>query len=351
MYWKCTVCNYIHKEAEPPEVCPVCGAAKTRFIPVDADGQPIDTDATPSATEPAPKKGPAPTTPTARWKCTVCNYIHEGPEPPDQCPVCGADKGRFIRLDAEGQPMETAGTPSSTPAPSSEKAVEPAQPSLRRWKCTLCGYIHTGNEPPDKCPVCGADRLKFVEIGDTGAPLDQPPTAVTGTGDRGAGEEPIAAPDAGPPQGQAHRLYDMITDLMVRQHAHPISVHIPNGVAPVGVLFLYLAVLFHSSTLEIAATCNMVVVLLSMPLVIFSGVNDWKKRFGGNMTNVFLVKMICAGVISALLVVLVLWRFFDPGVAASPGLGRLLYLFFHGVLIAAAALAGFMGGKLVFPNS
>lgn len=33
----------------------------------------------------------------------------------------------------------------------------------RKWKCTLCGYIYTGNEPPDKCPVCGVSKDKFVE--------------------------------------------------------------------------------------------------------------------------------------------------------------------------------------------
>jgi NADH oxidase (H2O-forming) len=30
-----------------------------------------------------------------RWKCRVCGYIHEGPEPPDECPVCGAPKEMF----------------------------------------------------------------------------------------------------------------------------------------------------------------------------------------------------------------------------------------------------------------
>ncbi|MFT4297819.1 MAG: rubrerythrin family protein, partial [Candidatus Woesearchaeota archaeon] len=23
-----------------------------------------------------------------------------------------------------------------------------------RWKCMKCGYIHTGTEPPEKCPSC-----------------------------------------------------------------------------------------------------------------------------------------------------------------------------------------------------
>lgn len=31
----------------------------------------------------------------------------------------------------------------------------------RKWRCTVCGYIHEGDEPPDVCPVCGAGKDKF----------------------------------------------------------------------------------------------------------------------------------------------------------------------------------------------
>jgi NADPH-dependent 2,4-dienoyl-CoA reductase/sulfur reductase-like enzyme/flavodoxin len=30
-----------------------------------------------------------------KWKCRVCGYIHEGSEPPEECPVCGAGKDMF----------------------------------------------------------------------------------------------------------------------------------------------------------------------------------------------------------------------------------------------------------------
>jgi ABC-type ATPase with predicted acetyltransferase domain len=35
---------------------------------------------------------------------------------------------------------------------------------MRKWECTVCGYIHEGDEPPEKCPVCGAEQSKFIEI-------------------------------------------------------------------------------------------------------------------------------------------------------------------------------------------
>lgn len=34
-----------------------------------------------------------------KWKCRVCGYVHEGPEPPDECPVCGAPRDMFDPLD------------------------------------------------------------------------------------------------------------------------------------------------------------------------------------------------------------------------------------------------------------
>lgn len=37
---------------------------------------------------------------------------------------------------------------------------------LKRWRCTVCGYIHIGAEPPMNCPNCGSPREKFVEIVD-----------------------------------------------------------------------------------------------------------------------------------------------------------------------------------------
>ena len=30
-----------------------------------------------------------------------------------------------------------------------------------QWKCRNCGYIHEGNEPPDKCPTCEHPRAYF----------------------------------------------------------------------------------------------------------------------------------------------------------------------------------------------
>lgn len=32
----------------------------------------------------------------------------------------------------------------------------------KKWKCTVCGYLHDGDGPPDVCPVCGAHKFQFI---------------------------------------------------------------------------------------------------------------------------------------------------------------------------------------------
>ncbi len=35
---------------------------------------------------------------------------------------------------------------------------------MKKWKCTVCGYIHDGENPPEACPKCGAPADKFNEL-------------------------------------------------------------------------------------------------------------------------------------------------------------------------------------------
>ena len=30
------------------------------------------------------------------WVCSVCGYVYEGANPPEQCPVCKASSDKFV---------------------------------------------------------------------------------------------------------------------------------------------------------------------------------------------------------------------------------------------------------------
>ncbi len=83
------------------------------------------------------------------WRCEVCGHIHEGDAPPDHCPVCGVPASMFKEVDEPAEPEEDE-APSATPT--------------KTWRCTVCGYIHQGDAPPDECPVCGAAAKDFEAV-------------------------------------------------------------------------------------------------------------------------------------------------------------------------------------------
>jgi rubrerythrin len=35
---------------------------------------------------------------------------------------------------------------------------------MKKWRCMICGYVHSGPEPPYQCPFCGAPRKMFEEM-------------------------------------------------------------------------------------------------------------------------------------------------------------------------------------------
>ena len=34
---------------------------------------------------------------------------------------------------------------------------------MKKWVCSVCGYVHEGDSAPDFCPICKAPKEKFVE--------------------------------------------------------------------------------------------------------------------------------------------------------------------------------------------
>ena len=34
---------------------------------------------------------------------------------------------------------------------------------MAKWVCPVCGYVHTGDTPPEKCPLCGVPGAKFLK--------------------------------------------------------------------------------------------------------------------------------------------------------------------------------------------
>jgi len=227
---------------------------------------------------------------------------------------------------------------------------------MKKWRCTVCGYIHKGPEPPDKCPVCGADKSEFEEI-------IEPSTGVGEVLQDGVGTGPVPETSAAKstPVSETRNsgtqaanfsggLFKSIVGLMLKHHLHPISVHIPNGVLPVSVIFIVLGVFFEYSALQTAALYNMGFVVLTIPFVLFTGYIEWRNRYQSALTHLFIAKIIAAVVVSITSVIAVVWWILIPDVLQAGYPARWVFIALILIMLIAATVAGFIGGKLVFKD-
>ncbi|MFH1467409.1 MAG: FAD-dependent oxidoreductase [Pseudomonadota bacterium] len=148
------------------------------------------------------------------FRCTVCDYVHEGAEPPGVCPVCGVGPELF--------------EPAAPPAPAGE-----------RWRCTVCAYVHEGVEPPEACPVCGVGPELFEPAGAPAAPAapavrrDGPRVLVLGAGVAGcAAAEAARAQDpsaaitlVGAEEGLPYRRIDLTRMLAGQVSERDLTLH------------------------------------------------------------------------------------------------------------------------------
>ncbi|MDD2463354.1 MAG: rubredoxin-type Fe(Cys)4 protein [Desulfobulbus sp.] len=211
---------------------------------------------------------------------------------------------------------------------------------MRKWECTVCGYVHEGDEPPDECPICSADKSMFVEIFEEEQPPQEQPVA----------EKPAPLTPAPPivEPSLLTKLFTFASEQILRHHLHPITVHTPNGVLPMALIFLLITAFLGLPIFETAAFYSFIFVLLTMPVVIFTGYTVWQKRYRKAMTSTFKIKIGASIVTVTLLCVLILWRAVQPEILTAASTGRWIFILLSLILVGTVGLAGHVGGKLVF---
>ncbi|MCF8028204.1 MAG: rubredoxin [Desulfobacteraceae bacterium] len=234
---------------------------------------------------------------------------------------------------------------------------------MKKWRCTVCNYIHEGDQPPETCPVCGADKSKFVEVSDAEAKEIQAKKSQKQLEREKAMAEKAKAQSPGSKQksqtGQSASgqkasakkgWIGFVNAQMIRHHAHPVSVHIPNGVLPVSVLFVLLALWCTGQGFATAAFYNSVVVLIAMPAVLYTGYNAWQSKYGGSWTPIFIFKIITALIVTITCLLVVIWYVVNPEILSGGAARQAGFVFLNLIMLAAAVVAGLIGGKLVFKD-
>lgn len=96
-----------------------------------------------------------------KWKCTICGVVVEGETPPESCPVCGVGPEMFEKVEEKNTTTEST---DSTKSKESKQRDQNNAGKISKWKCTVCGEIIEGAQPPETCPVCGVGPEMFVKV-------------------------------------------------------------------------------------------------------------------------------------------------------------------------------------------
>jgi rubredoxin len=184
----------------------------------------------------------------------------------------------------------------------------------KKWRCTVCDYVHEGPEPPEVCPVCGAGRDKFVAVEE-----------------EGRGEK-------------VGFVRDMIDTFVL----HGVAAHFPNGLLPTAALFIVIGLVAGVPDLEATVLYLLIVALAVVPVSFISGIVDWKRKFKGAKAPIFYKKIALAIILFVFGCAAVGLRAWKPGLWEEGGLSKWAYIGIIAVMLATTVLLGHYGGKLVF---
>jgi len=132
-------------------------------------------------------------------------------------------------------------------------------------------------------------------------------------------------------------------------YLHPMFVHFPQALFPVGLVFFLLYLATGRQGFEEGAALVTAAGALAAPVTTATGFLDWRWKYKGYLTPVFRIKIAGAFVLVALSAAAAALRAALPQVAALPlsGAGWL-----YAALLAACAadcvILGYYGGRLVF---
>lgn len=207
---------------------------------------------------------------------------------------------------------------------------------MKKWRCSVCRYIHEGDNPPTKCPVCNVSADKFEEVVETTEVIEK----------KSKSEKQKVKTRQEFLLLDSPKWFGKITDFLAKHHAHPVSVHTPNGVLPVAVFLFCVSWAIGFELFSKAGFINLVFVLLTLPFVVFTGVIEWQKKYLGAMTMFFKIKIIAAIIVCTGCLISLIWYIINPDILSSPK--ALGFILINLVSLIAAGIAGHIGGKLVF---
>lgn len=143
------------------------------------------------------------------------------------------------------------------------------------------------------------------------------------------------------------KLQEFIDDLQRTFILHAVITHFVNGLVPVAVFFLLLA-LARGDGFALTAFHLVAFAAAMAPVAFLSGIRDWRRKFHGASSPVFLYKIRLSLVLMLLCAAALTLHLVWPESVARGGVIAWLYRGFIFLMLPVVILLGHYGGKLAY---
>jgi uncharacterized membrane protein len=131
-------------------------------------------------------------------------------------------------------------------------------------------------------------------------------------------------------------------------HLHSIFVHFTNALYPAALFFLILSYYYRFEYSLFAYFHLMILATTFVPVSYMTGVGEWKQKYRGFKTRIFLRKIQYGLVSAGLGLLCTLWYGYSPDIVHDTGVMRLIFLLCNFAILPIIFYLGYLGGRLVF---
>ncbi|GJQ59427.1 MAG: hypothetical protein D8M57_09770 [Candidatus Scalindua sp. AMX11] len=129
---------------------------------------------------------------------------------------------------------------------------------------------------------------------------------------------------------------------------HAIFVHFPTALYPVAITFIFLALIFDRDSFRDSYFYLMIFATLFTPISHYTGILEWKKKFRGVRTHIFVKKIRYGIILNVVGGLCTIWYWLCPGILDRIGVFNIVFIILNISIIPIVVYLGHLGGRLVY---
>lgn len=129
---------------------------------------------------------------------------------------------------------------------------------------------------------------------------------------------------------------------------HAMFVHFPIALYTAAVFFLFLALFSDKDSFRNSYFYLMIMATLFTPISHFTGILEWKKKYRGVRTHIFINKNRYGLILILVGGVCTTWYWFYPGILDNTGVLNIVFIILNIFILPLVGYLGHLGGKLVY---